>query len=97
MLRALDWFGRLEFVDMTRAGPGELPVPVETAMLGMPMRTGSGRVLVGFTAVRRALAQTPVGALGAWILYLPVVSWAADRAYRRVASSRRRDSGCGIG
>jgi predicted DCC family thiol-disulfide oxidoreductase YuxK len=88
-LRALDWFSRLDIKDMTAVPPAELPVPMETAMTGMPMRTRGGRILVGFDAVRRALSQTIAAPLG-WLLYLPGVNWAGRRAYRWVAANRRR-------
>lgn len=90
MLRALDWLRRLEFRDMN-ADP-DLPVQMEAAMQGMPMRTGGGRVLVGFPAVRRALAQTPLGLLPAGFLYLPGVASLGDRGYRWVAVHRARDA-----
>jgi predicted DCC family thiol-disulfide oxidoreductase YuxK len=89
-LRRLDWLGRLEFKDMTLV-PGELPVDMDVAMTGMPMRTRDGRVLVGFEAVRRALLQTPLGAPAALLLYVPGVSQLGAGVYRRVATNRRRD------
>lgn len=88
VLRALDWLGRLEFRDMTTAP--DLPVPIEAAMQGMPMSTSSGRVLIGFPAVRRALSQTPLGLPLAAILHLPGVSAVGAATYRRIAGSRRR-------
>ena len=91
-LRRLDWLHRLEFRDMTRVPASELPVPMETAMRGMPMRTRCGRILVGFAAVRRALAQTPLGAPWAWLLYVPGVDAVGAAAYRRIALRRGRDA-----
>ncbi len=88
-LRRLDWLGRLEFVDLAKAE--DLPVTLEIAMTGMPMRTRDGRSLVGFRAVRRALIQTPAGALVAWVMYVPGVSAVGERVYKRVATNRRRD------
>ena len=92
MLRALDWLGRLEIKDMTALPPAELPVSLDTAMSGMPMRTRAGQVLVGFSAVRRALAQT-AGAPVAWLLYIPGLNWIGQRAYRIIARNRRRSCG----
>jgi len=89
-LRRLDWLGRLEFVDMTTAS--DLPVPMEAAIRGMPMRTEDGRILVGFPAVRRALAQTPLGFLPALLMYLPGVAAVAGRVYARLATGRARDA-----
>lgn len=93
-IRALDWLRRLEFVDMLRTTPEALPVPVETAMRGIPMRTRAGRVLVGFPALRRALIQTPLGALVAWALYVPGVDALGERVYNRVAANRARSAAC---
>ncbi len=95
-LRRLDWLGRLEFRDMTSVPASELPYPIEQAMQGMPMRTRDGRALIGFQAVRRALLQTPLGALPAVLMYLPGVSAIGARVYRRVATHRGRDEVCTI-
>lgn len=96
MLQKLDWLGRLEFRDMTVEPPESLPVPMEAAMRGMPMRTGDGRVLVGFPAVRRAMLQTPVGFLPALPLYVPGISHLAAVVYRHIALNRSRDA-CAVG
>jgi predicted DCC family thiol-disulfide oxidoreductase YuxK len=88
-LHAVDWFGRLEIKDMMAVPSAELPVSMDVAMTGMPMRTRDGRVFVGFAAVRRALSQTVAGPVG-WIMYVPGVSRAGDRVYQWVARNRRR-------
>lgn len=90
MLRSLDWQNRLVFEDFTKLDAAQMPVLYEQAMLGMPLRTVDGRVLVGYPAIRRALMQTPLGALVAWILYLPGVSWIGRRVYNWVARNRKR-------
>jgi len=95
MLRRLDWLGRLELSDLTETPVGELPVPIEEAMRGMPMRTSDGRVLVGYPAIRRALRRTPLGFLPALVLYVPLISWIGARIYRYVADHRPRRS-CSI-
>ncbi len=89
LLHALDWFHRLEIKDMTRVSPAELPVSMEIAMSGMPMRTRDGRVLVGFEAIRRALAQTITAPI-ALLLYIPGISWAGQHTYSYIARNRRR-------
>ncbi len=91
-LTSLDWLGRLHFEDMTQVPPSQLPVPMETAMLGMPMRTRDGRALVGLPAVRRALLQTPLGCLPAFILYIPGISHLSRMVYRYIATHRPRTS-----
>ncbi|MEZ6242426.1 MAG: DUF393 domain-containing protein [Phycisphaerales bacterium] len=90
-LRALDWLGRLDFVDLNTAGD-DLPVSLDDAMRGMPMRTRANRVLVGFPAVRRALLQTPLGALPAALLSLPGISHAGRPIYNWIAAHRPRDA-----
>ena len=92
LLSALDWLSRLAFVDMGSVPPDRLPLDPALALRGMPMRTRSGRVLVGFPAARRALLQTPLGALPAALLYLPGVSHAGRLIYRWIADHRRRDA-----
>ena len=72
----------------------ELPVSIERAMEGMPMRARTGEALIGLPAVRRALLVTPIGFLPAAVLYLPGISWIARYVYGYVASHRRRDA-CG--
>lgn len=93
-MTALDWLGTLDFVDQTEIPDAALPVPREAALSGLPMRTSGGRILVGFPAVRRALARTPLGALPALLLYLPGVNRLGARAYAWVAANRRRDAVC---
>ncbi len=96
ILQSLDWFGRLAFVDMSQVSAETLPVDPGTAMRGMPMKTIDNRVLVGFPAVRRALVQTPLGALVAWVFYLPGISHLGERIYRHIAANRRRDVVCSV-
>lgn len=92
VLLALDWLGALRFEDMNQTSPDQLPVDIDVAMTGMPMRTSDGRVLIGYDAVRRALIRTPLGSLFAWALYLPGFSWVGRRAYAWIALNRRRDA-----
>jgi len=94
ILNALDWLGRLEAQDMTAVPESELPVPMDAAMRGLPMRTRDGRALVGYPAVRRALLQTPLGALPALVLYIPGLSTLGRVAYDHIARNRRRGVAC---
>ncbi|MFO0830328.1 MAG: DUF393 domain-containing protein [Phycisphaerales bacterium] len=90
ILTALDWLGRLEFQDMLTVPAGDLPVPMDQALAGMPMRTRTGLTLVGFPAVRRALLQTPLGFLPSLLLYAPGISNLARAAYNHTAANRTR-------
>ncbi|MEO0511571.1 MAG: DUF393 domain-containing protein [Planctomycetota bacterium] len=87
VLASLDWFARLEFRDMLTEP--DLPIPMEQALEGMPMRTRHGEVLVGFRAVRRTLRQTPLGFFPGWAMMLPGLSWLAERCYCWIARHRR--------
>lgn len=87
-LRRLDWLGRLRFEDMTAVPPDELPVPLDAAMRGIPMRTADGRALVGYPAMRRALLQTPLGFLPALLMFVPGISHAGRALYGKVAAGR---------
>ncbi len=93
-LRRLDWCKRLAFQDMTQLEENELPVSLERAMQGIPMRTRNGRVLVGFAAVRRAMVQTPLGAVPALFAYVPGVSHVGAWMYGWIATHRVRDIAC---
>jgi len=94
--RAIDWLKRLDYQDMARTAPDELPVEWEEAMRGIPMRTRSGDVLVGYDAVRRAMLQTPLGILPGLVMYLPGISHVGRRVYRWIAANRPRDLTCDV-
>lgn len=97
ILRKLDWLSRLEFRDMIKVPIEELPVPMDQAMLGIPMRTRHGRSMVGFPAVRRALLQTPLGFVPSLLLYVPGISHAARAWYDHIARNRARSGACSVG
>ncbi|MFI4896400.1 MAG: thiol-disulfide oxidoreductase DCC family protein [Phycisphaerales bacterium JB059] len=92
-LRRLDWLGRLDVRDLHATPEAELPVSMEVADSGMPMRTRDGRVLVGFPAMRLALRRTPLGLIPACLMYLPGIAHVGRRVYRRVASNRPCNAG----
>lgn len=96
ILGKLDWLSRLEFRDMIKVPIEELPVPMEQAMLGIPMRTRGGKAMVGFPAVRRALLQTPLGFLPSLLLYVPGISHGARAQYDRIARNRARSGACSV-
>ncbi len=81
---------------MGRSAAGELPVGLEAAMEGIPMRTRGGRALVGFAAMRRALLQTPLGFVPACLMYAPGLSHAGRAVYQWIAARRRRAGECGF-
>lgn len=92
ILHALDWLQRLEFVDQSTRADHDLPVPRDAALKGMPLLTPTGRVLIGFPAIRRTLRQTPLGFLPALLLFIPGLSQVGRAVYERIAANRRRDA-----
>lgn len=97
IIRALDWLHRLAYADSTTLPDDVLPVSRDTSLIGIPMRTRGGRTLLGFPAVRRALAQTPVGVVPGLLLYVPGINHLGHLMYRRVATRRSRDAECRVG
>jgi len=96
VLQRLDWFNRLAYQDSTALRDDELPVSRDSSLIGMPMRTKDGRVLVGFPAVRRALRRTPLGCIPAFALYIPGISHLGRHVYNTIAARRARDIACAI-
>ncbi len=94
IIRSLDWLNRLRFVDSNSLPDDELPVPRDDALTGIPMRSRTGKAMIGFPAVRRALVQTPLGAIPAALLFIPGVSHIGARVYNHIAANRGRDIAC---
>jgi len=92
-LLRLDWLGTLEAIDFNALPASQRPVDDATFASGMPLRTRSGRLLVGFFAVRHALIHTPVGWLAGWLLYVPGLCYLGRWCYDAFARRRRRDGG----
>lgn len=90
IIRRLDWLGRLNYTDSTTLTDHLLPVSRDDSLVGVPMKTRDGEILIGFPAVRRALLQTPLGAAPALALYLPIVSFLGRRLYNYIAARRWR-------
>jgi predicted DCC family thiol-disulfide oxidoreductase YuxK len=91
ILRKLDWFGRLGYVN---ARDGEQPIlrepPVAEAPLleEMHLLTAGGKLYRGFAAFRWMAWRLPVFWLAAPFLYFPGVPWVGQRLYRWVARNR---------
>lgn len=110
VLRRLDWFGRLDLRPATEAEEGlagmGVTLGVTREALGEAVHcvTASGRVCRGVDCLRRAGLRTPLLAPLALLLWIPGVSWVADRVYARVSRNRRWlgrwlgcETGCGRG
>jgi predicted DCC family thiol-disulfide oxidoreductase YuxK len=90
LLRRLDWLRRLDRLGYSEAverypevGRGELGD-------GLRVRFPDGSVRLGVDAVRSAAIRTPLGALGAWTLYVPGLHGLGAKAYGALAARRMR-------
>ncbi len=91
-LGRIDWLHALQPVDYNTLDPADRPVPEEQFARGMPLRTRSGRILVGFPAVRHAFIHTPAGWIVGWLMYIPGVSHLCSRMYDALARRRPGDA-----
>lgn len=90
---AVDWFHRLTFhgtSDEALIREKWPDLDAEGLCEAMHVVDPRGRVYRGFAAFRRILWVNPLAWLPALLLYLPGVSYAGDRLYRRIASRRHR-------
>ena len=91
---ALDWFNRVEFLDLHRQDEVAARFPGldhEAAMGSIHVYDESGRVFAGFYGTRRLFRALPL-ALPLWaLLHLPLVgNWLGPRIYRFIARHRYR-------
>ncbi len=90
---ALDWFGRIEFLDLHQ--PETLSqrfpqVSYEAAMGQMHLIAPDGSILAGFPAVRHMMKVLPL-TFPLWLLLnLPGMDRLGDRVYRFIARNRYR-------
>ena len=98
LLRAMDWFGRIRFVDghahaaeVGRRVPELTPEQLQTAIR---LITPSGKVSAGFFAIRRAAWLLPAMWPGLPLMYVPGASRAGPAIYRWIARHRYALSGC---
>ena len=88
-VRRLDWLRRLDdqgysvaverFPEIGRGALGD----------GLRVRFPDGSVALGADAVRSIAIRTPLGALGAWTLYVPGLRALGARGYAAIARRRR--------
>jgi predicted DCC family thiol-disulfide oxidoreductase YuxK len=94
-VRRLDWLRRLD--DMGYSVAVERYPEIARGALGdgLRVRFPDGDVSVGVDAVRSIAMRTPVGALGAWVFYLPGLHALGARGYGQIAKRRRpEDAAC---
>lgn len=86
MAKKLDWLRNLEWIELERY-QGVL-FSQEELESEIHLVTSSGKVLRGFSAIRRILWQLPLTTILSLLLYLPFAKWFGDRVYAFVAKYR---------
>jgi predicted DCC family thiol-disulfide oxidoreductase YuxK len=90
IIKAIDWFNRVEFLDLHHQSEVEMPFPDfdHTAMMGEIHVVADNEVYAGFDGVRRMLRETPLG-FAAWLIFsLPGMGWLGPKVYRFIAEHR---------
>lgn len=91
LVRALDWFRRVEFLDLHQPQTKErFPHINHTQAMGeIHVIAPNGRIFAGFYGTRRMLRALPLG-IPLWaILRLPLIGdWLGVRVYRWIAKHR---------
>jgi predicted DCC family thiol-disulfide oxidoreductase YuxK len=93
MLQRLDWLRRLDRLGYSQAVQRYPEIGRGALGDGLRVRFADGSVAVGVDAVRSAAIRTPLGALGAWTLYVPGLHALGARAYAALAARRMRLGG----
>jgi predicted DCC family thiol-disulfide oxidoreductase YuxK len=95
LLQRLDWLHRLDRLGYSDAVERYPELARGALGDGLRVRYPDRSVAVGVDAVRAAAIRTPLGALGAWLLYVPGLHALGARAYAAVAARRMRlGAGC---
>lgn len=93
MVTVLDWFKRVEFLDVHNWNVVESRYPnldFETAMGQIHVVSPDGKMLGGFDGMRRLLRDLPL-TFPLWLLlHLPGMDWLGNKVYRFVARNRYR-------
>jgi predicted DCC family thiol-disulfide oxidoreductase YuxK len=89
-IKALDWFGRVEFLDLHNKSNVEAHYPQldHAAMMGEIHVMADDKIYAGFAATVRMLKEVPL-AFPFWlILQLPGMNWLGPKIYRFIARNR---------
>jgi predicted DCC family thiol-disulfide oxidoreductase YuxK len=90
IIHALDWFNRVEFVDLHNQAlvAARYPDLDPEAMMGEIHVVAEDGLYAGFNGMRRMLRETPLG-FPLWaLLSLPGMGWAGPKIYRFIARNR---------
>lgn len=82
--------GRLQFTDFRTAEDRDLPAPREALESSMWVRDRDGRLLEGFQAWRRIMAELPGWRWLSAVSGLPPMRWLGPHVYRFIARNRHR-------
>lgn len=92
-MRALDWLGRIEFVDLHQAGDADerwRHLSRARLLREIHVLDAEGALYAGFAGFRRMLRELPLG-FPLWLLLrLPGSEGIGNRVYRNVARRRYR-------
>ncbi len=93
VVQAMDWLGRVEFLDVHRWNEVEKRYPgleFETAMGQIHVTLPDGQLVGGFEGMRLLLRELPLGFPLWLLLQLPGMNWLGPRVYRFIARHRYR-------
>lgn len=90
MIQSLDWFGRVEFLDLHNkiSVRARYPQLDYEAMMGEIHVVTDKKIYAGFAAIRRMLKEVPLGFPLWLILQLPSMNWLGPKIYAYVARNR---------
>lgn len=91
VIKALDWFNRVEFLDLHQHDLVRQRYPQfdHSAMMGeIHVVTPDGDVYAGFKGTRRLLQAVPLGWPLGLLLHLPGMTWLGQKIYRAIARNR---------
>ncbi len=88
MVRRFDWLRRLDDMGYSEAEQRYPEVARGAVGEGLRVRYPDGSVAIGVDAVRAIAIRTPLGALGAWALYVPGLHRLGAVGYAQIAKRR---------
>ena len=92
VVNALDWFGRVEFMDLHNRAEIETRFPTlehDKAMGEIHVFDDNGQMYAGFAGTRRMLRVVPLGVPLWALMHLPGVSnWLGPKLYKFIANNR---------